>query len=123
LNELIHKNKGAISSIQVLVSLSQGIRELEIERTLFGHLKADHVKSHISVLTRVFKSFSRNLIPIGVIISNGKLAHSPGVLSEGEVKCANKLIVDTERNVGSVNSISAVACISSHLGKKPLKYL
>ena len=68
---------------------------MEIERTLFGHLKADHVKSHVSVLTRILKSFSRNRIPLSVIISNGKLAHSPGVLSEGEVKRANKLIVET----------------------------
>ena len=96
---------------------------MEIERTLFGHLKADHVKSHVSVLTRILKSFSRNRIPLSVIISNGKLAHSPGVLSEGEVKRANKLIVETERNVVTVNSISAVACISSHLGKKSLEYL
>ena len=76
-----------------MVSLSKWVRELKIECSLFSHPKPNHVESHVSVLSGIAESSSRDGVSFGVIVTDGELADPPGVLREGEVEVANQSVV------------------------------
>ncbi len=123
LDKLVHKNKRAVSCVKILVPLGEWVRELKIECSFVSHPKPNHVESHVHVLPGIAESGNRDGVSFGVIVADGELADPPGVLGKGKVEVANQSVVRANWDRSRVYTVSAVACISSHLRHESLKYI
>jgi len=74
----------------------QWVRKSKLKSTSAGHLEANHIKSHVKILTWIGNSSLWDRISFLVSICEDELADPPSVLGEGEVKISNELVVEAD---------------------------